>query len=132
MPEYIDRGTAIAKLTDLDIIKPNATMTDAKRLLADMPGAKAVSLHDIYRVIAGHSYYHGDRILAALSCIAEGKEVNLARPADVAPVVHGRWISFLDGDHIMPERYYRCSRCGRVESRRQPYCHCGAKMDGAE
>ena len=51
--------------------------------------------------------------------------------ADVAEVVHRRWISFLDGDHIMPERYYRCSRCGRVESRRQPYCHCGAKMDGA-
>lgn len=51
--------------------------------------------------------------------------------ADVAEVVHGQWISFLDGDHIMPERYYRCSRCGRVESRRQPYCHCGAKMDGA-
>lgn len=50
--------------------------------------------------------------------------------ADVVPVVHGKWISFLDGDHIMPERYYRCSRCGRVESRRQPYCHCGAKMDG--
>lgn len=52
--------------------------------------------------------------------------------ADVVPVVHGKWISFLDGDHIMPERYYRCSRCGRVESRRQPHCHCGAKMDGAE
>ena len=50
--------------------------------------------------------------------------------ADVAPVRHGRWISYLDGDHIMPERYYRCSRCGRVESSRQPYCHCGAKMDG--
>lgn len=50
--------------------------------------------------------------------------------ADVVPVVHGKWISFLDGDHIMPERYYRCSRCGRVESRRQPYCHYGAKMDG--
>ena len=50
--------------------------------------------------------------------------------ADVVPVVHGKWISFLDGDHIMPERYYRCSRCGRVESRCQPYCHCGAKMDG--
>lgn len=59
-------------------------------------------------------------------------EVECFQPADVAPVVHGRWISFLDGDHIMPERYYRCSRCGRVESRRQPYCHCGAKMDGAE
>lgn len=60
------------------------------------------------------------------------REVSYAPAADVVPVVHGRWISFLDGDHIMPERYYRCSRCGRVESRRQPYCHCGAKMDGAE
>lgn len=58
--------------------------------------------------------------------------INAAPAADVVPVVHGKWISFLDGDHIMPERYYRCSRCGRVESRRQPYCHCGAKMDGAE
>nr|DAK51214.1 MAG TPA: DNA-directed RNA polymerase [Caudoviricetes sp.] len=57
-------------------------------------------------------------------------EIEDAPAADVAPVVHGRWISFLGGDHIMPERYYRCSRCGRVESRRQPYCHCGAKMDG--
>ena len=57
-------------------------------------------------------------------------EIEAIPSADVAPVVHGRWISYLDGDHIMPERYYRCSRCGRVESSRQPYCHCGAKMDG--
>lgn len=63
-------------------------------------------------------------------CIAS--EIADIPAADVAPVVHARWVSFLDGDHIMPERYYRCSRCGRVESRRQPYCHCGAKMDGGE
>lgn len=87
MDEYIKLEDAIAKLTDLDVIEPNATMVDVKRLLADMPSAKAVSLHDIYRVIAGHSYYHGDCILAALTCIAEGKEVNPVRPADVAPVV---------------------------------------------
>lgn len=60
--------------------------------LDEIPTTKAVSLHDIYRVIAGHSYYHGDRILATLTCIAEGKEVNPVRPADVAPVVHGRWM----------------------------------------
>lgn len=60
------------------------------------------------------------------------EEFEVKRNVDVVPVVHGKWISFLGGDHIMPERYYRCSRCGRVESRRQPYCHCGAKMDGAE
>lgn len=39
MAEYIDRGTAIAKLTALEVTKPRATMTDAKRLLADMPAA---------------------------------------------------------------------------------------------
>ena len=50
--------------------------------------------------------------------------------ADVVPVVHGKWISFLDGDHIVLQWFYRCSHCGRVESRRHPYCHCGAKMDG--
>lgn len=60
------------------------------------------------------------------------QEINSIPAADVAPVVYARWVSFLDGDHIMPERYYRCSRCGRVESRRQPYCHCGAKMDGGD
>ncbi len=39
MAEYIDRGTAIAKLTALEVTTPSATMTDAKRLLADMPTA---------------------------------------------------------------------------------------------
>lgn len=39
MAKYIDRGTAIAKLTTLEVTKPSATMTDAKRLLADMPAA---------------------------------------------------------------------------------------------
>ena len=68
---------------------------------------------------------HGCGLLEDVIC-----EVDAQTAANVAPVVHGRWISFMGGDHIMPERYYRCSRCGRVESRRQPYCHCGAKMDG--
>ena len=49
-------------------------------------------------------------------------------PEDLRP--KGRWISYLDGDSIMPERYYRCSRCGRAEDKKEPYCHCGAKMEG--
>lgn len=44
---------------------------------------KTVSLHDVYRLIAGHSDYHGDDILSALTCIAEGKEVSPIRPMDV-------------------------------------------------
>lgn len=44
---------------------------------------KTVSLHDVYRLIAGHSDYHGDDILSALTCVAEGKEVSPIRPMDV-------------------------------------------------
>ena len=41
--------------------------------------------------------------------------------ADVAPVLHGRWIG---GD------YDKCSVCGGLELGRTNYCpHCGAKMD---
>ena len=39
MDEYIDRGIAIAKLTALEVTDRNATMTSAKRSLADMPAA---------------------------------------------------------------------------------------------
>lgn len=34
-----------------------------------------IHIDDIYRLIAGHSNYHGDNILSALTCIAEGKNV---------------------------------------------------------
>lgn len=58
------------------------------------------------------------------------KEVINKQPTiEAEPIRHGRWIAYLDGDHIMPERYYRCSECGRVERRKESYCHCGAKMD---
>lgn len=86
MADYINREVAIAKLTALEVTEPNATMADAKRALADMTSANVVSLYDIFRVIAGHNYYHGDRILAALKCIVEGKEVNPVCPADLIPV----------------------------------------------
>lgn len=42
MAEYINRGTAIAKLTALEVTEPNATMADAKRVLADMQTADVV------------------------------------------------------------------------------------------
>lgn len=55
-----------------------------------------------------------------------------APAADVAPVVHGRWI-----EKTVPEgcRYFECSNCGAHENRHTAikgyYCwRCGAKMDG--
>lgn len=44
MTEYIERGMAIAKLTALEIAEPCATLTDARRLLADMPAADVVPM----------------------------------------------------------------------------------------
>lgn len=58
--------------------------------------------------------------------------INAIPAADVAPVVHGRWMheETEGGFHI-----WRCSRCGRGMNDNPEgidlYCyHCGAKMDG--
>lgn len=142
MDEYLNKETTITtKLTDyLDVkTEPNVKVVDvdSKLLLTNL--SKAVSLYDIYRVIAGHSYYHGDRILSALTCIAEGKEVNPVSPADVTPVVHGRWIR----PHWKNNNYCcDCSKCGGEAMHRDyqwnkngvyPICpNCGAKMDGGD
>lgn len=90
MDEYINRGTAIAKLTALEVTEPNATMVDAKRVLADIPAA------------------------------------------DVAPVVHGRWVTHYRSGTPVAEGYVSTC-CDIWKKRKSPYCpHCGAKMDGGD
>jgi len=56
---------------------------------------------------------------------AAAMEIVAAAPAaDVAPVVHGRWVYHDDG-------VITCSECGNAESSDSYYCrYCGAKMDG--
>ncbi len=62
--------------------------------------------------------------------------------ADVAEVVHGQWLEEKK-QTLLPVEYddvgkpilhdyvvYRCDRCGRTCKQKEPYCHCGAKMDG--
>ena len=58
--------------------------------------------------------------------------------ADVEPVRHGKWVEKHRGAKS-PEGYYYwntpltyvfvCSECGRKESKKEPYCNCGAKME---
>ena len=49
--------------------------------------------------------------------------------ADVAEVVHGRWIWNEEGE-IDWEQFYRCSNCGDKEYWGSNFCpNCGAKMD---
>lgn len=59
---------------------------------------------------------------------------------DAAPVVHGRWepcYETFDEDPSLGipggdvQTGWECSICGRYETDKEPYCHCGAKMDGA-
>lgn len=53
--------------------------------------------------------------------------------ADVAEVKHGYWkltkTEFgWNGSEYPAE--YTCSLCGRTAKQEEPYCHCGARMDG--
>ena len=55
--------------------------------------------------------------------------LRMAKPADVAPVVHGVWLLEVYVDPQGGEwKRYKCNLCGRVEVMQEPYCSCGAKM----
>ena len=50
---------------------------------------------------------------------------------EYAPVVHGEWMPIIEGVWNLPMPVlsgYRCSKCGRTEQEKEPYCHCGADM----
>lgn len=92
-----------------------------------------------------------DREAANLALAEQGFDWDKAKQAlasvpaaDVAPVVHGRWIEKPEetycpvqyGEDAEPilHRYtrYICNLCGRSSAIPEPYCHCGAKMNGGE
>lgn len=53
-----------------------------------------------------------------------------APTVDAESVRHGEWIStaLVDQKGRVIVEQYKCSLCGRHEYRKEPYCHCGAKM----
>jgi hypothetical protein len=55
------------------------------------------------------------------------------RPAaDVAPVVHGRWVTYYRSGTTVAEGYVSTC-CDMWNNRKSDYCpHCGAKMDGGD
>jgi len=72
-------------------------------------------------------------MVSQMSC--DKAKIKALPPADVAPVVHGRWLPIVSYNNT-----YKCSECGRLlvditdglkmVAKHYPYCHCGAKMDG--
>lgn len=54
--------------------------------------------------------------------------------SDFVEVKHGEWmpidIEQISFGCIDEATIYKCSLCGRYEDKQEPYCNCGAKMDG--
>ena len=50
--------------------------------------------------------------------------------ADVVEVRHGKWKEMAEYEHGgIKKLFFECPLCGRIEYQKEPYCHCGAKMD---
>lgn len=66
------------------------------------------------------------------------KIIKEAPAVDAEPVRHGRWEVNMVTDYMAYPAYtyksgYKCSLCGRRErTNKEPYCHCGARMDENE
>lgn len=57
-------------------------------------------------------------------------EVDAQPAADVAPVVHGRWVTHYRSGTTVAEGYVSTC-CDMWAERKSPYCpQCGARMDG--
>ena len=101
---------------------------------------KYIDGNELFRRIAGHSYYKGDDILARISLMQEGKSQNEdVKPADVRPVVRAKWENEirLKDENGSLEWHGLCSRCLMtfstfgVYAKRINFCpHCGADMRG--
>ena len=60
----------------------NRQKAEIERLKEEVSKARRKALLEAKGKFAGHSDYHGDTILCKLICMAEGKEVGIAKPLD--------------------------------------------------
>ena len=86
--------------------------------------------------------YAGDLWHKTFVCEEPGdfrKAIENAPSVDAVEVVHGRWLPDMeefDDDPAVGIRGgvyqtgWKCSICGRSEQAKEPFCNCGAKMDG--
>ena len=100
--------------------------------------------NELFKCIAGHSYYSGDDILTRISLMQEGKlpKKKDIEPADVRPVIHATWRDYADKvDKRFNKHDYFCPVCNTradafVAGTEDWYCYfapnfcpnCGADM----
>lgn len=64
----------------------NRQQAEIERLKDEASKARRKALLEASSKFAGHSDYHGDTILCKLICMAEGKEVEIAKPLDKSEI----------------------------------------------
>lgn len=82
-------------------------------------------------------YINKQALLAEYDCVHVGppggarKLIEEAPTADVAPVVHGRWVAKPTMYRHPNARNYYCSECRYEPTETKEFCpNCGARMDG--
>lgn len=64
----------------------NRQQAEIERLKDEVSKTRRKALLEASSKFAGHSDYHGDTILCKLICMAEGKEVEIAKPLDKSKI----------------------------------------------
>lgn len=74
---------------------------------------RLINPYKLGKLIAGHSKYSGDSILAAIYCMAQGKEINKPITPLDEERPKGKWIRMSNLSEQEDDRY-KCSNCGNV------------------
>ena len=98
-------------------------------MLAMNAGARAIENAKRYHgaIYTKNVFLESPQKIPYLQAAKVLREVSDAPAADVAPVVHGRWVC-VDTD---TEQFFLCNRCKKKEYWESNYCpNCGCRMDG--
>lgn len=64
----------------------NRQKVEIESLKSELSNTRRKALLEAASKFAGHSNYHGDTILCKLICMAEGKDVGIAKPLDISEI----------------------------------------------
>lgn len=119
--EYIERGAV------LEIVK--RTSGDYATAFAEISRLPTATEEEVMACAEANLKYAND----SLEILRQINQKVSSPSDDVVPVVHGEWIVTKTEHGWNCAEYpteFTCSVCGRTEPQKEPYCHCGARMDG--
>lgn len=81
-----EKNNCINKLSACALELISRQQAEIERLHDEVSKTRRKALLEASSKFAGHSDYHGDTILCELICMAEGKEVEIAKPLDKSEI----------------------------------------------